>query len=73
MGETTIALLTEAIHTISGRDPDSAERASELESRTDHQMRTIHDQCLSLITLQAPVARDAPQMWHVARPFQARG
>ena len=59
MGETTIALLTEATRAVSGRDGDSAERASELESRTDHQMRTIHDQCLSLITLQAPVARDA--------------
>jgi phosphate transport system protein len=59
MGETTLALLTEAVHTVSGRDPESAERASEFEAKTDHQMRTIHDQCLSLITLQAPVARDA--------------
>jgi phosphate transport system protein len=59
MGETTIALLTEAIHTVSGGDSGSAERASELEAQTDHQLRLIHDQCLSLITLQAPVARDA--------------
>ena len=59
MGQTTVSLLTEALQTISGADSDSAERASELEARTDHQMRTIHDQCLSLITLQAPVARDA--------------
>ena len=60
MGETTIALLTEAtLAAVSGRDGDSSERASELESRTDHQLRTIHDQCLSLITLQAPVTRDA--------------
>lgn len=59
MGETTIALLTEAIHTVSGDDSGSAERASELEAKTDHQLRMIHDQCLSLITLQAPVARDA--------------
>jgi phosphate transport system protein len=59
MGRTTVSLLTEALQTISGADSDSAERASELEARTDHQMRTIHDQCLSLITLQAPVARDA--------------
>lgn len=59
MGETTIALLTEAMHTVSGAGSDSAERASELEAKTDHQLRTIHDQCLSLITLQAPVARDA--------------
>jgi phosphate transport system protein len=59
MGETTIALLAEAIGTVV--DPNSArsERASELEARTDHQHRLIHDQCLNLITLQAPVARDA--------------
>jgi len=59
MGETTISLLTEAMRTVSGADSDSAERASELEAKTDHQLRTIHDQCLSLITRQAPVARDA--------------
>lgn len=34
-------------------------RASELEAQTDHQLRLIHDQCLNLITRQAPVARDA--------------
>lgn len=59
MGETTIALLTEAMRAVSGADSDSAERASELEAKTDHQLRRIHEQCLSLITLQAPVARDA--------------
>ena len=59
MGETTTALLTEAIRTVSGGDSGSAERASELEAKTDHQLRTIHDQCFSLITLHAPVARDA--------------
>jgi phosphate transport system protein len=58
MGDTTIALLSEAIRTISG-STDSAARASELEAQTDHQHRLIHDQCFSLITLQAPVARDA--------------
>jgi phosphate transport system protein len=59
MGETTIALLTAAIDTVSGTGSGSAERASELEAKTDHQLRTIHDQCFSLITRQAPVARDA--------------
>jgi len=59
MGETTTALLSEAIHAVSGGDSASAEHASELEAKTDHQLRMIHDQCLSLITLQAPVARDA--------------
>lgn len=58
MGDTTIALLNEAIRTIGGNS-DSAARASELEAKTDHQHRLIHDQCFSLITLQAPVARDA--------------
>jgi len=41
MGETTKALLGEALQTVSGGDSDSAERASELEARTDHQLRTI--------------------------------
>jgi len=59
MGETTLTLLTEAILAVSGGDSGSAERASELEAKTDHQHRLIHDQCLRLIALQAPVARDA--------------
>jgi phosphate transport system protein len=59
MGETTLALLDEAIDAVSLGGSNSAERASELEAKTDHQLRMIHDQCFSLITLQAPVARDA--------------
>jgi phosphate transport system protein len=59
MGEATTALLAESIQAVSRGDSGSAERASELEAKTDHQLRMIHDQCLSLITLQAPVARDA--------------
>ncbi|MGA2880679.1 MAG: PhoU domain-containing protein [Bryobacteraceae bacterium] len=59
MGENTIALLAEANRAIAGANGDTAEHASELEAQTDHQHRMIHDQCLSLITLQAPVARDA--------------
>jgi len=59
MGETTTELLTEAIRAISVGDSASAERACELEAKTDHQLRMIRDRCLSLITLQAPVARDA--------------
>jgi len=58
MGDTTIELLTEAARSISG-SADVTARASELEAQTDHQHRLIHDQCFSLITLQAPVARDA--------------
>ena len=59
MGETTTSLLSEAINAIA--DPSSGPfvRASELEAQTDHQHRLIHDQCLHLITLQAPVASDA--------------
>jgi phosphate transport system protein len=59
MGETTVSLLGEAINAIA--DPSSGPfvRASELEAQTDHQHRLIHDQCLNLITLQAPVASDA--------------
>jgi phosphate transport system protein len=59
MGETTIELLGEALRSVTDPNPDSSARASELESQTDHQHRVIHDQCLNLITLQAPVARDA--------------
>ena len=59
MGETTIALLAEALRAVVDPSPDCAAKASELEARTDHQHRLIHDQCLNLITLQSPVARDA--------------
>jgi phosphate transport system protein len=59
MGETAVSLLGEALHTVADPNPASAARASELEAQTDHQHRLIHDQCLSLITLQAPVAGDA--------------
>jgi|SRR5579862_459560 len=59
MGETTIELLGEALRSVNDPNSDSAARASELEARTDHHHRVIHDQCLNLITLQAPVARDA--------------
>jgi phosphate uptake regulator len=59
MGKTTTALLTEAIHAISGADSGSVEHASELEAKTDRQLRMIHDQSFRLITQQAPVPRDA--------------
>jgi phosphate transport system protein len=59
MGETTKALLAEALCAVVNPSPDCAEKASELEAQTDHQHRLIHDQCLNLITLQSPVARDA--------------
>jgi phosphate transport system protein len=59
MGETTITVYTEALAGIGKCDREAAERIQELETRTDHQNRMIHEECLSLITLQAPVARDA--------------
>jgi len=59
MGETTLALLGEALQAVANHDRGPSARASELEAQTDHQHRLIHDQCLSLITLQAPVASDA--------------
>jgi len=59
MGETTISLLAVAIQAVVDPNSGSSARASELEAQTDHQHRLIHDQCLNLITLQAPVARDA--------------
>ena len=59
MGETTIALFAEALQAAVAPNPERSARASELEAQTDHQHRMIHDQCLNLITLQAPVAGDA--------------
>jgi hypothetical protein len=59
MGETTISLLAKAIGAVADPNSERSERASELESQTDHYHRLIHDQCLNLITLQSPVARDA--------------
>lgn len=59
MGRTTIALLDEMSRAVADPDPGPPERASELEAQTDHQHRLIHDECLNLIALQAPVAGDA--------------
>lgn len=59
MGETTMSLLDEVVRAVLNCDPEAAERASEIESQTDHQHRMIHDHCLNLIARQAPVARDA--------------
>lgn len=59
MGETTAWLLAEALQAVVEPNRGPSARASELEAQTDHQHRLIHDQCLNLITLQAPVASDA--------------
>jgi phosphate transport system protein len=39
-----------------------------LEAHIDHRHRLIHDECLTLITLEAPVARDA---WFVTGVLDA--
>ena len=59
MGETTVSLFDEALRTAVEPNPEGLAKVSKLEAETDHQHRMIHDQCLNLITLQAPVARDA--------------
>ena len=59
MGETTESLLQEALSAVVEAQPPSLAKASELEAQTDHHHRVIHDQCLTLITRRAPVARDA--------------
>jgi phosphate transport system protein len=59
MRESAIELLGEAIHAVADPSAGLSERASELEAQTDHQHRLIRDQCLRIITLQAPVAGDA--------------
>jgi phosphate transport system protein len=59
MGKITVALLGEAIRAVVEPNAGAPARASELEAETDRQHWSIRDQCLNLITLQAPVARDA--------------
>jgi len=59
MGETTISLFEQALRAVQEPNPDLLAAARELEAQTDQQHQFIHDQCLNLITLQAPVARDA--------------
>jgi phosphate transport system protein len=59
MGETTLSLLAEALRTVADPSPGPSGKARELESQMDHQHRVMRDQCLNLIALQAPVARDA--------------
>ena len=59
MGETTELLLREALNVVTEPNAGLLEKASELEAQTDHHHRLIHDQCLTLITRRAPVARDA--------------
>ena len=59
MGQTIESLLAEALNVAAEPSPGLVAKASELEAQTDHYHRLIHDQCLTLITRRAPVARDA--------------
>jgi phosphate transport system protein len=59
MGETAMTIFRGALQAISAPNPEALAQAKQLEAKTDEQHRLIHDQCLNLITLQAPVARDA--------------
>jgi phosphate transport system protein len=59
MGETALALFHEAVGRLSEPNTDHLAKASQLEAKTEHQHRLIHDQCLDVITLPAPVVRDA--------------
>jgi phosphate uptake regulator len=59
MGETTRTLFDEALRAVVQPKFDLSAKASELGAQTNHQRWLIHDQCLRVITLQAPVARDA--------------
>ena len=59
MGEGTVTLYSEVLAAIGKADREAAQRAQELETKNDDQNRMIREECLSLITLQAPVARDA--------------
>ena len=46
MGETTLALLAEALSAVANPSPGPSAKASELEAQTDHQHRLIHSsQC----------------------------
>src|ERR1039457_3075540 len=51
MGETTIALLAEALRAVVDPSPDCAAKASELEARSDHQHRLIHDYAYEMVAL----------------------
>ena len=59
MGETSLALFDEAIRAVAEPGPSSPDKARDLEEQTDRHHSLIREQCLNVITLQAPVARDA--------------
>jgi phosphate uptake regulator len=62
-----MSLFDEALFAFTAPSTDASGKVGDLKAQTDHQHRVIHDRCLSLITLQAPVARDARLVYGDAR------
>jgi phosphate transport system protein len=58
-GEMTMSFSDEALRAVWKTNPYQPEKAGELKARIGRQCRLIHEQCLNVIILQAPVARDA--------------
>ena len=59
MGDLTLESVSYALKCLVKTEGTTYEEASEIEFRIDDLNRTIHNECLSILTLQAPVARDA--------------
>jgi phosphate transport system protein len=58
-GEMTMSFFDEALRAVWKTNPYQPEKAGELKARIGRRCRLIHEQCLNVIILQAPVARDA--------------
>jgi phosphate transport system protein len=59
MGDLTLESVSYALKCVVKTEGATYEEASELEFRIDDLNRSIHNECLNILTLQAPVARDA--------------
>jgi len=59
MGQEALALFDDVLQAFTEPAPDALQKARILESEIDLRQKLIRDRCLRLITLQAPVARDA--------------
>jgi phosphate transport system protein len=59
MGELTLESIAHSLRCLMKTEGATYERATELESRIDDWNRSVHDQSLTILTLQSPVAADA--------------
>ena len=59
MGDLAVESVSYALKCVVKTEGANYEEASELEFRIDDLNRSIHNECLNILTLQAPVARDA--------------